>query len=74
MEELREQFQYKDGSIEICFKKLTPMEQYEVIRLILSSPHKDVSICTHDATSSYIDNILKTLSIKFYQCFNPYTL
>ena len=70
MDELRERFQYKDGSIEICFKRLTPIEQYEVIRLILAFPDKSVSICTHDSTSSYIDNILKTLPIQFYQCFN----
>jgi recombinational DNA repair protein RecR len=74
MEELREKIQYKDGPIEVCFKNLTPVDQYEVIRLILAFPDKEVSICTHDSTSTYIDNILKNLSVKFYQCFQGHTL
>ena len=70
MEELREKFQYKDGSIDVCFKSLTPIDQYEVIRLILAFPDKNVSICTHESTTSYIDDILNVLPVKFHQCFN----
>jgi hypothetical protein len=72
--ELREQFLYKHGTIEVCFKSLTPIEQYELMRLILAFPDKKVSICTHEATSSYVDEILKLLPIRFYTCFNNPTL
>ena len=70
MEELREQFQYKEDSIEICFKSLTPIEQYEVIRLITAFPNKLVYICTHDNVSSYIESILKNITVAFKRCFD----
>ena len=69
MEELREKFQYKEGSIEVCFKSLTSKEQYEIIRLILACPGKSVSICTHDMSNSYVNDVLKLLRVEFYQCF-----
>lgn len=73
MEELREKFIYTDTPIEICFKKHSPIEQYEIIRLIMSSPKRDVSICTHENTTSYIDDILKNLKVNFIQCFSVNT-
>lgn len=50
-------------------RNLTPKEQYECIRLLLATRTKDVYICTHEATNSYIDSILKQMKISFYQCF-----
>jgi hypothetical protein len=70
MEELREQFQYKEGSIEVCMKSLTSTEQYDLIRMIIASPTKEVLVCTHEHTSNYVNDILKQLgNVKFYQCF-----
>ena len=70
MDVIREHLMYKDVPITICMKQLTPTEQYEVIRVLLSSRTKDVSICTHESTNSYIDGLLKKLPLKFVQCFS----
>ena len=69
MEVIREYLMYKDVPITICMKQLTPIEHYEVVRLILASNSKNVSICTHESTNSYIEGLLKKLPIKFVQCF-----
>ena len=73
MEEIREQIQYKDGPIEICMNRLTSMEQYEIIRLLIAFPKK-VSICTHEHTNRFIDDILKEMNISFFQCFTDVAL
>ena len=69
MELIREHLIYKDVPITICMKQLKPVEQYEVIRCLLATRTKDVSICTHEATNEYIDKLLKDLPVKFVQCF-----
>ena len=69
MELIREHLIYKDVPIKICMKNLKPIEQYEVVRLILASNSKNVSICTHESTNSYIDGLLKKLQVAFIQCF-----
>jgi hypothetical protein len=69
MELIREHLIYKDVPITICMKDLKPIEQYEVVRLILASSSNHVSICTHESTNSYIDGLLKKLPVKFVQCF-----
>ena len=68
MESIREQLLYKQNKVHICMRDLSPKEHYEFIRLLLPTRTKDVFICTHDATSNYIDSILKTLSISSYKC------
>jgi len=70
MDEFREKIQYKDGPIEICMNRLTSMEQYEAIRLMIAFPGKKVSICTHEHTNSYVNSILKEMDVVFYQCFS----
>jgi len=74
MEEIREKIQYKDGPIEICMNRLTSMEQYEMIRLLIAFPEKKVSLCTHESTNRFIDDILKQMNISFFQCFTEATL
>lgn len=69
MDLIREHLIYKDVPITICMKELKPVEQYEVVRLILASNSKSVSICTHESTNSYIDGLLKKLPVRFVQCF-----
>jgi hypothetical protein len=69
MDLIREHLMYKDVPITICMKTLKPIEQYEVIRLILATKAKNVTICTHEATNEYIDTLLKQLSVKYTQCF-----
>ena len=68
MDILREHLIYKDVPTMICMKQLKPIEQYEVVRFLLATRTKDVSVCKHDSTSTYIDNILKQLPLKFVQC------
>lgn len=70
MEELRESIMYKDTPIEICFKKFSISEQYEIIRIINTRPLKKFTICTHENTNAYIDRILKKIHIDFFQCFS----
>jgi hypothetical protein len=70
MEVIREHLIYKNVPITICMKDLKPIEQYEVVRLILASQSTNVSVCTHESTNSYIDKLLKELpAVKFVQCF-----
>lgn len=70
MDIIREHLIYKNVPTTICMKDLKPIEQYEVIRLILATRTDNVSICTHESTNSYIDGLLKKLPIKFIQCFS----
>lgn len=69
METIREQLLYKQNKVHICMRELNPKEHYECVRLLLATRTKDVYICTHEATNSYIESILKKMSIEFYQCF-----
>ena len=69
MEIIKEHLIYKDVPITICMKNLKPLEQYEVIRILLATRTKDVSICTHESTNTYIDKLLQKLPITFTQCF-----
>lgn len=70
MEVIREQLVYKNVPVHICMKNLKPVEQYEVIRLILATRTENIFICTHESTNEYIDSILKKLQISSYQCLN----
>jgi hypothetical protein len=69
MEVIREHLIYKDVPITICMKDLKPIEQYEVIRILLATRTKGVKICTHEATNEYITELLKKLQVEFVQCF-----
>ena len=69
MEIIREHLMYKNTSLTICMAKISPQEQYEVVRILLESKAKNVSICTHEATNAYIDTLLKKLNIMFCQCW-----
>ena len=69
MEELREKIAYKNVPITICMKDFNHMEQYEIIRLILGYNRRDISICTHESTTPYVDDVLKKLPVQFIQCF-----
>ena len=69
MEIIREHLMYKNTSLTICMAKISPQEQYEVVRILLESKAKNVSICTHEATNVYIDTLLKKLNITFCQCW-----
>ncbi len=74
MEVIKEHLIYKDVPILICMKDLKPIEQYEVIRILLATRTKDVSICTHESTNNYIDTLLKELPVTFIQCFQEMVL
>ena len=74
MDVLREKLLYNSNKIHVCMKDFKKEEHYEIIRLLLATRTKDVCICTHESTNSYIDSLLKDLKIKFYQCFQPESL
>lgn len=69
MDTIREHLVYKNVPLTICMKDLKPIEQYEIIRLLLASNNKGVKICTHDAINDYITQLLKELPVVFVQCF-----
>jgi hypothetical protein len=69
MDLIREHLIYKDVPLTICMGQLKPCEHYEVIRCLLATRTNDVSICTHDATNDYINQLLKKLDVQFIQCF-----
>ncbi len=60
---------YKDIPITICMKDLKPIEQYEVIRILLATRTKEVKICTHESVNDYITALLKKLPVQLVQCF-----
>jgi len=68
MEAIREQLVYKEGKVNICMKDLKPIEQYELIRLLVATRTKDVFICTHNATNSYITKLFKELNLTSTPC------
>lgn len=68
MEVIKEHLIYKDVPILICMKTLKPIEQYEIIRIILATRTKDVSICKHESTNTYIDKLLEKLPVTFTHC------
>jgi len=50
-------------------KDLKPVEQYEVIRILLATRTDRVKICTHESVNEYITELLKKLPVQFVQCF-----
>lgn len=68
MEAIREQLVYKEGKVLICMKELKPVEQYEVIRLLLATRTKDVLVCTHDSVNTYIAKLIDQLQLKITTC------
>jgi len=69
MELIREHLTYKDVPITICMKDLKPVEQYEVIRILLATRTDRVKICTHESVNEYMTKLLKKLPVQFVQCF-----
>ena len=74
MDVLREKLLYNSNKVHICMKEFSKQEHYEIIRLLLATRTNDVCICTHEATNTYIDLILKDLDVLFYKCFDIETL
>jgi len=70
MDLIREHLIYKDVPLHICMKALTPIEHYEVVRLLLATRTKDVHICTHSSTNEAIQSLLKQMSISYYSCLD----
>lgn len=68
MDLIREHLIYKDVPLHICMKALTPIEHYEVVRLLLATRTKDVHICTHDSTNEAICGLLKQIPVSYYSC------
>lgn len=68
MEAIREQLVYKDGKVHICMKELKPVEQYEVIRLLIATRTKDVLICTHESVNEYILKLIEKLQLNITPC------
>jgi hypothetical protein len=69
MDLIREHLMYKDVPITICMKDFKPIEQYEIIRILLATRTKGVKICTHESVNDYITELLKKLPVQFVQCF-----
>ncbi len=68
MEEIREHLTYKNTPLAVCLGKLTPQEQYELIRILLEAK-SPVKICSHDITNPYLLSVLKQLQVQFAQCW-----
>ena len=70
MDIIREHLIYKDVPVLICMSKLTHIEQYECIRLLLATRVKDVSVCTHECVNPHVETLLKKMNVKFTQCWD----
>jgi hypothetical protein len=68
MDVIREHLVYKNVPMTVCMKDFKPIEQYEFIRLLLASQTKNVKVCMHESTNSYITHLLKELSVELVQC------
>jgi hypothetical protein len=68
MDSIRDHVLYKNTPITICLSKLTPQEQYELVRVLLEAKC-DVSICTHDGNNQPVVSVLRKLNFKFVQCW-----
>lgn len=68
MDEIRQHLTYKNTPLLICLGKLTPQEQYEVVRILLESK-TPVKLCLHEITNPYILGLVKNLSVTFTQCW-----
>lgn len=68
MDDIRAHLTYKNTPLTICLGKLTPQEQYEVIRILLESK-TPVKLCTHDIQNEYLIRLVKELSVRFVQCW-----
>jgi hypothetical protein len=73
MEAIREQLVYKEGKVVICMKELKPVEQYEVIRLLLATRTKDVLICSHESVNEYIAKLISKLHLQTTVCVSTTT-
>lgn len=73
MEAIREQLVYKEGKVLICMKELKPVEQYEVIRLLLATRTKDVLICSHESVNEYIAKLISKLHLHTTICVSTTT-
>jgi hypothetical protein len=69
MDGIREHLMYRNSPLNICLAKITPQEHYELIRILLESKSDNITLCTHEATNSYVNIILKKLNVKFKQCW-----
>jgi hypothetical protein len=69
MEDIRECLMYKNSKMNICMKKHTPIEQYEIIRILIGAHvPENVTICKHESTNSYINTLIEDLRIMNSHC------
>ena len=68
MDVIRERILYKDKDVNVCFKEFTRKEQYECIRLIVSTRTENVKICKHENTNWYIDKLIEELKLQCIHC------
>lgn len=61
MDLIREQLIYKDVPVKICMKKIS--DHYELVRILLATRTKDVSVCCSENSNVFIQILLKKLSL-----------
>jgi hypothetical protein len=68
MDVLREKLNYNTNNLSICMKQFTKQEHYEIIRLLLATGRRDISICKHDCVNQYVHKLLTDLNVKSAEC------
>jgi hypothetical protein len=68
MDVLREKLNYSTNNLSICMKQFSKQEHYEIIRLLLATGRRDISICKHDCVNDYVDKLLTYLNVKSSSC------
>jgi len=63
MDVIREHLMYKNIPLRIEMNTLKPVEQYEVIRLLLATRTKDVVVKIDDSVNKYVQNLLKKIGV-----------
>ena len=68
MDVLREKLNYNSNNVSICMKQFTKQEHYEIIRLLLATGRRDISICKHDCVNEYVGKLLSDLKVNTSEC------
>ncbi len=68
MDLLREHLMYKDVPTHICMAKLNRHEQYEILRLVMATRTKNVTICEEGIINDYLRNVRNRLAIEGKRC------
>jgi len=67
MDIIRETLMYKNNTLHVCMNTLTRQEQYEFLRLVISTRSENITYC-YDNSNVYITCILNKIGLSPSVC------